>query len=113
MPGEFYMKGVHMICPRCNKPTLEEKDRNGVIIDVCQICRGIWLDRGELERLIAMADHDMERISKSYAQDKEHHGHKDHHNYHDRKHSHGNHYGHEGDHHYHHRKRSWLAEIFD
>ena len=32
-----------------------EKDRDGITIDRCQKCRGIWLDRGELEKLIARA----------------------------------------------------------
>jgi len=36
--------------------TLTEMDRDGVTIDRCARCRGIWLDRGELEKLIARAD---------------------------------------------------------
>lgn len=42
-----------MICPRCESPSLDERVREGVTIDVCASCRGIWLDRGELEKLIA------------------------------------------------------------
>lgn len=30
-----------------------EIDRDGVTIDRCEKCRGVWLDRGELEKLIA------------------------------------------------------------
>ena len=41
-----------MNCPRCTS-TLEELDRDGITIDRCTSCRGIWLDRGELERLTA------------------------------------------------------------
>jgi Zn-finger nucleic acid-binding protein len=44
-----------MKCPRCETSMLEERERDGVTTDVCQKCRGIWLDRGELERLIARA----------------------------------------------------------
>jgi len=44
-----------MHCPRCEVEVLEERTREGVNIDVCTGCRGIWLDRGELERLIARA----------------------------------------------------------
>jgi Zn-finger nucleic acid-binding protein len=44
-----------MKCPRCETSGLDEKDRDGVTVDVCQKCRGIWLDRGELEKLIARA----------------------------------------------------------
>lgn len=42
-----------MNCPRCENTTLDERDRDGVTIDVCKTCRGVWLDRGELEKLIA------------------------------------------------------------
>jgi Zn-finger nucleic acid-binding protein len=40
-------------CPRCNT-TLAELDRDGITIDRCDRCRGIWLDRGELEKLLAL-----------------------------------------------------------
>jgi Zn-finger nucleic acid-binding protein len=40
-----------MKCPR-DGTTLVMKDRQGVEIDYCPNCRGIWLDRGELEKLI-------------------------------------------------------------
>lgn|GEM_PF-1298162 len=43
-----------MNCPRCHG-ALDERERDGVIVDVCHDCRGIWLDRGELEKLIARA----------------------------------------------------------
>lgn len=44
-----------MHCPRCEVEVLDEKTRDGVTIDTCPSCRGVWLDRGELERLIARA----------------------------------------------------------
>jgi uncharacterized protein len=40
-----------MLCPVCNTE-LRPTDRQGVEIDVCPKCRGVWLDRGELEKLI-------------------------------------------------------------
>jgi Zn-finger nucleic acid-binding protein len=43
-----------MNCPRC-ETTLAEIDRDGITIDRCERCRGIWLDRGELEKLLARA----------------------------------------------------------
>ncbi|MCC6898357.1 MAG: zf-TFIIB domain-containing protein [Polyangiaceae bacterium] len=43
-----------MRCPRC-EAALAERERDGVTIDICASCRGIWLDRGELEKLIARA----------------------------------------------------------
>jgi len=44
-----------MNCPRCVTEPLDERVRDGVMIDVCGSCRGIWLDRGELEKLTARA----------------------------------------------------------
>lgn len=42
-------------CPICpTAPALVEVDRNGVRIDACPTCRGIWLDRGELDKLIEL-----------------------------------------------------------
>lgn len=40
-----------MNCPNCNE-TLVMTDRNGVEIDYCPKCRGVWLDRGELDKII-------------------------------------------------------------
>ena len=41
-----------MKCPACNDVTLVMADRQGVEIDYCPQCRGVWLDRGELDKLI-------------------------------------------------------------
>lgn len=40
-----------MRCPVDNE-TLVMTDRNGVEIDYCPKCRGVWLDRGELDKII-------------------------------------------------------------
>ncbi len=40
-----------MKCPVDNE-TLVMTDRNGVEIDYCPRCRGVWLDRGELDKII-------------------------------------------------------------
>ena len=45
-----------MNCPLCIDQTLESMHRQGVEIDVCPKCRGVWLDRGELDRLAADPD---------------------------------------------------------
>src|SRR5262245_40309436 len=50
-----------MRCPRCETSVLDERERDGVVIDVCKECRGIWLDRSELERLIARAIREQEQ----------------------------------------------------
>lgn len=43
-----------MRCPVDNE-TLVMADRNGVEIDYCPKCRGVWLDRGELDKIIERA----------------------------------------------------------
>ena len=43
-----------MKCPVDNE-TLVMADRNGVEIDYCPKCRGVWLDRGELDKIIDRA----------------------------------------------------------
>jgi Zn-finger nucleic acid-binding protein len=40
-----------ILCPRCNL-SLNELTKVGVSVDVCANCRGMWLDRGELEKLV-------------------------------------------------------------
>jgi Zn-finger nucleic acid-binding protein len=40
-----------MNCPNDNE-TLVMSERSGIEIDYCPKCRGIWLDRGELDKLI-------------------------------------------------------------
>ena len=41
-----------MKCPNCRDVTLVMTERQGVEIDYCPQCRGVWLDRGELDKLI-------------------------------------------------------------
>lgn len=41
-----------MKCPHCHEVTLVMAERQGVEIDYCPQCRGVWLDRGELDKLI-------------------------------------------------------------
>ncbi|MGR6087412.1 MAG: TFIIB-type zinc ribbon-containing protein [Arcticibacter sp.] len=40
-----------MKCPNCQEP-LVMTERSGVEIDYCPQCRGVWLDRGELDKII-------------------------------------------------------------
>ena len=40
-----------MTCPSCGGELLEV-ERSGVRIDACRQCRGVWLDRGELDRIL-------------------------------------------------------------
>lgn len=41
-----------MKCPICTDMHLIMSDRHGIEIDYCPLCRGVWLDRGELDKLI-------------------------------------------------------------
>ena len=41
-----------MRCPTCPDSTLIMADRVGIEIDYCPTCRGVWLDRGELDKII-------------------------------------------------------------
>jgi hypothetical protein len=43
-----------MLCPLCKEP-LQTAERHGVEIDYCLKCRGVWLDRGELDKIIERA----------------------------------------------------------
>ncbi|MCX7514730.1 zf-TFIIB domain-containing protein [Frateuria hangzhouensis] len=45
-----------MLCPVCKTVNLAMTDRQGIEIDYCPSCRGVWLDRGELDRLIDRAE---------------------------------------------------------
>jgi Zn-finger nucleic acid-binding protein len=45
-----------MLCPVCKTVNLAMADRQGIEIDYCLDCRGVWLDRGELDRLIERAE---------------------------------------------------------
>jgi Zn-finger nucleic acid-binding protein len=46
---------ANMKCPVCTTVNLSMSDRQGVEIDYCPQCRGVWLDRGELDKLIERA----------------------------------------------------------
>ncbi|SFR80626.1 hypothetical protein SAMN05216203_3098 [Marinobacter daqiaonensis] len=41
-----------MKCPICSDENLVMADRQGIEIDYCPKCRGVWLDRGELDKII-------------------------------------------------------------
>ena len=47
-----------MPCPVCKVP-LVMSDRQGVEIDYCPQCRGVWLDRGELDKILERSAQDM------------------------------------------------------
>ncbi len=44
-----------MQCPVCKTVPLVMSERQGIEIDYCPQCRGVWLDRGELDKIIERA----------------------------------------------------------
>jgi uncharacterized protein len=46
-----------MKCPHCATENLLMTERQGIEIDYCPVCRGVWLDRGELDKLLSRRDH--------------------------------------------------------
>jgi Zn-finger nucleic acid-binding protein len=60
-----------MKCP-VDDETLVMTDRNGVEIDYCPKCRGVWLDRGELDKIIERAVPDATKDSvRHFPQDRQ------------------------------------------
>jgi uncharacterized protein len=91
-----------LICPNCNVG-MTQVNRSGVELDMCPQCRGVWLDRGELEKLLepfrseARQEAPPAPRNDYYRGDDHHRGHDDHHS------GHGQ-YG---------RKRNSILDIFD
>ena len=48
-----------LMCPNDNS-NMQTMNRGGVEFDMCPTCRGVWLDRGELETLMASAQSEMQ-----------------------------------------------------
>lgn len=57
------------VCPRDGN-ALRRETRSGVEIDWCPSCRGVWLDRGELEKLIEREGDDDDRREDRYDDDR-------------------------------------------
>jgi uncharacterized protein len=41
---------MSLLCPKCHN-VMHQYERNGVVVDQCTECKGLFLDRGELEKL--------------------------------------------------------------
>jgi Zn-finger nucleic acid-binding protein len=86
-----------MKCP-IDDSDLQMTERQGVEIDYCPKCRGIWLDRGELDKIIERSEKDGGYATTnppptSYPPDQN--------------------YGYGGGHHGNKRRKSWIGELFD
>jgi hypothetical protein len=78
-------------CPVCHLP-MDEVAKSGILIDVCPRCKGVWLDRGELSKLLETArgyheydDYEENRYHSPHHDhyfDKQYHKYKGHHKKH-------------------------------
>ena len=55
-----------MKCPVCKDVTLLMSEKRGIEVDYCPECRGIWLDRGELDKII-----EKEKNNKIFSENQE------------------------------------------
>ncbi len=102
-----------MNCPICANTALMMTNRQNVEIDYCPQCRGVWLDRGELDKLmeLAVAQANVAPVAQAAPAGSVRSPATMHSNYSDRDFEDsdyrvaGNQYGR--------RKKSWLNEIFD
>jgi Zn-finger nucleic acid-binding protein len=85
-----------MTCPKC-QGEMRAYERNGVHVDQCSDCRGLFLDRGELERLVE-AEGSFYREPPAAPRHEEHRGHSE--------------YEYRGKH-YKKRRKHFLEELFD
>lgn len=54
-----------MKCPNCQQ-TLLITERLNVEIDYCPSCRGVWLDKGELDKIIDISNQELSGASKKH-----------------------------------------------
>lgn len=105
------MNDAQLVCPRCGN-SMATFARAGIQIDQCSSCRGIFLDRGELEQLVNSENAFYQQPANqpppayppaSYPPSEQRSYEHDHdHEHHDYEHHHG-----------HHGRRSFLHELFD
>ncbi len=109
-----------MKCPNCKEPDLLMTERQSIEIDYCPSCRGVWLDRGELDRLIEKAQAEVaantvEPVTASIPQYKQNPNNQD--AYYQQQYNHEKYYRKPDDDYYKHQKqykrKSLLSEIFD
>ena len=84
-----------MLCPVC-RVSLVMSERQGVEIDYCPQCRGVWLDRGELDKIIERSAQEAPVRQPSFTQPQ-----------YDQPYGHGHQHRHPK------RKKSFLEELFD
>lgn len=92
-----------MKCPVCVTESLVMSERSGIEIDYCPRCRGVWLDRGELDKIIERSTDQSSQpsVNNLYSQNRSssynNHNSQDNHSYNQK----------------HHKKESFWSELFD
>jgi Zn-finger nucleic acid-binding protein len=104
-PERSMNRQSEMLCPSCQVP-LAMAERQGVEIDYCPRCRGVWLDRGELDKIIERAAAEIipgpDRAAAPFAEPR------------DEPVNYGGGHGYKGRYKgKHKRRKSWMSEIFD
>jgi Zn-finger nucleic acid-binding protein len=89
-----------MKCPVCKETALVMSERQSIEIDYCPNCRGVWLDRGELDKLIEKSveqnrSSGSQSIPPAPSASQQHHQSYQHNPYHKKK------------------RESWLSDLFD
>ena len=108
-----------MKCPMDTDVDLVMTDRQGIEIDYCPKCRGVWLDRGELDKLIdrsataapapQQAYQEQSFLPQQDPRQRQDHDYREHRRYDDDDDEHRR-YQHGGGHH---KRKSFLSNIFD
>ena len=88
-----------MHCPHCPNSTLVISERSGIEIDYCPQCRGVWLDRGELDKIIERSMPELQPASRDKFADRSDRS--------ERGERHDTRYNQQRP------RKSWLSEIFD
>jgi Zn-finger nucleic acid-binding protein len=110
-----------MYCPNIScqesaeRPHLLITERSGIEIDYCPKCRGVWLDRGELDKLIERAQADVaqdQAPQQAAARGEQYQAPRDY-QHHPKDHYQDRHYKDQSYGHYGKKKKSILSEIFD
>lgn len=104
-----------MQCPVCSGTQLVMSERQGIEIDYCPQCRGVWLDRGELDKIIERSATAVpEPVTRQAVpqqppqqQQQQQQPYRDERGYSDPRH------GHYKNDHRHHKKKSFLGDLFD
>jgi uncharacterized protein len=90
-----------MNCPICNI-ALVISDKQGIEIDYCSKCRGIWLDRGELDKIIERST--PEGQNRYYGSNQQ---------FNNQNSDYDDHHNSQGGYYKQHKQKNWLSDLFD